>query len=210
MSYRRNWTQRDRDIVIRMVTEGKTQKEIAAALKCSISTLRMRFKGPLRGGVKDVRERVFTDPERNSAIALASYGVPQKHIAEMLDVSLTTLRKHLNVEMTKAPIQANAAVARALWVKATRNGGEFNAQAFWLKARAGWTDRVAITGGLDVNGTVEHTHTLNLPELVKNLSPEGRAALRVVAGEMRAFNEANATRVDGDQIEEALEIAASE
>ena len=129
----RRWSEQDRDKVIRMVAEGESRHVIAKKLKTSVSSLRRHF-GELLNHEVGQQPKEFTPQEKASAIAMASYGIAQREIADCLDVSLTCLRRHLGDDMTKAPTQANANVARALYRGATREGST-KAQIFWLKNR---------------------------------------------------------------------------
>lgn len=79
--------------------------------------------------------------------ALASCGVPEDQIAEVIDVSPKTLRKHYKQILRVAHIKANGAVAAKLFQTAAKGNGPaaVQAQKFWLLCRAGW--RPPATGG---------------------------------------------------------------
>ncbi|MGB5811740.1 MAG: hypothetical protein WBG86_14480 [Polyangiales bacterium] len=186
MSQKRRWSDKDRDNVVRMVALNATHPEIAKKLKTSVSSLRRHFADVLEPRKDGPPPHQFTDAERASAIAMSSYGISQAEIAQVLGVSKTTLLKHLKDDLAKAPTQANANVARALYRNATREGNT-QAQVFWMKARANWKDRLDVSGGVGVNANVTHSHQLDLVSLARSLSPEGRAALRVVVEELHAL-----------------------
>jgi hypothetical protein len=83
-----------------------------------------------------------TEDQRKMVNVLASFGVPEKDIAEAIGVSEPTLRKHFKDTLRIAHVQANAKVAQSLFKKATGDGPQSVAAAiFWLKVRAGWNER---------------------------------------------------------------------
>jgi hypothetical protein len=103
---------------------------------------------------------------------LAIAGVRQELIARVLGISVPTLTKHYREELDLATVQANAAVARNLYSKATGNGpNSITAAIFWLKCRAGWKD----------TSTIEHTGLNGAPieiQSSKKLSPEDEDKMR--------------------------------
>lgn len=82
--------------------------------------------------------------------ALASCGIPQQKICDVIGIKAeATLRKHYGTILKTAEPKANAMVAQSLFKKATGNGASSVAAAiFWLKTRAGWSEknRVELTG----------------------------------------------------------------
>lgn len=74
--------------------------------------------------------------------SLAGYGVAQDKIAQVLDVSEKTLRRHCRQELDTGATEANAQVAQSMYQMATRGpyAVRFQAAKFWLMARAGWRD----------------------------------------------------------------------
>lgn len=84
-----------------------------------------------------------TEKTRGQVDALAGLvGLPQADIAAFLDIDLKTLRKYYRKELDTATVKANAAVAKALFTKATK-GNDTAAMIFWLKARAKWSEKPA-------------------------------------------------------------------
>lgn len=84
---------------------------------------------------------VPTDRDRKTVQAMASYGIPQAEIAEVIGVALMTLRKHYSRELTIGSTVATSAVAQRLFEIATSTsecGATVAAQKFWLECRAGW------------------------------------------------------------------------
>lgn len=84
-----------------------------------------------------------TEEQRRKVKALSACGTPHDKIAEMLGIrSPKTLRKHYRSELDLGALEANAKVASTLFQMAT-SGEHPTASMFWLKCRAGWTDRPA-------------------------------------------------------------------
>lgn len=84
-----------------------------------------------------------TEGTRAQVDALAGLvGLPQADIAEFLDIDVKTLRKHYRKELETATVKANAAVAKALFTKATKQN-DTAAMIFWLKARAKWSEKIS-------------------------------------------------------------------
>lgn len=82
-----------------------------------------------------------TEGTRAQVDALAGLvGLPQAEIAAFLGIDLKTLRKYYRKELDTATVKANAAVAKALFTKATK-GNDTAAMIFWLKARAKWSEK---------------------------------------------------------------------
>lgn len=86
-----------------------------------------------------------TPKERRHVEAMAGYGVPQEDIAKVVGIDAKTLRLHYREEIDTGAIKANTQVAQTLFKQATE--GNTSAAIFWLKARAGWRDRVDVTSG---------------------------------------------------------------
>jgi hypothetical protein len=71
---------------------------------------------------------------------MAAYGLPSRVIADRLNLTedeLETLHGH---EIELAKIEMNAKIGAALFRQAMR--GSLSAIIFWLKTRAGWSERV--------------------------------------------------------------------
>lgn len=110
-----------------------------------------------------------TDKDRATVKAMAGYGVPQAEIARVLGLAEKTLRKHFRDELDLAAIQANAQVAQSIFQRATdpkAGAPGITAAIFWMKARAGWTDRVQ----------VDMSVTDNTPKVEIYLPDNGRDA----------------------------------
>jgi hypothetical protein len=98
-----------------------------------------------------------TDKDRATVKAMAGYGVPQPEIARVIGVAEKTLRKHFRDELDLAAIQANAQVAQSIFQRAVNlEAGQagITAAIFWMKARAGWRDRVQIDANVSVRRSI--------------------------------------------------------
>lgn len=80
-----------------------------------------------------------TPQDRQRVKSLAAAGMAQDKIALSLGISKNTLTANFREELDLGLAEANAAVASALFKNAT--GGNVTAQIFWLKTRAGWTEK---------------------------------------------------------------------
>ena len=77
-------------------------------------------------------------------------GMSAEDTATVVGIDRKTLYKHYRPEIDTGHLRANATVANALFKKAT--GGNVVAQIFWLKARAGWKDKMEV----EHSGEIEH------------------------------------------------------
>jgi hypothetical protein len=104
-----------------------------------------------------------TEEERRLVRAFSGFGIPQEDIARQVGVDAKTLRKHFRDELDRGSVEATAKVAQSLFQMAT-TGKNVAAAIFWMKARAGWTER----------------------HRVKHDALGGRVALAVITGVPRA------------------------
>ena len=88
-----------------------------------------------------------TAEQRRTVRAMAGFGVPQEDIATFLDIDPKTLRKHFRAELDRGSIEATTKVAQSLFRMATE-GNNVAAAIFWMKARAGWSEKQRIEHGL--------------------------------------------------------------
>ncbi len=84
----------------------------------------------------------------------AAVGTPVARIAEIMEISEKTLRKHYRTELDLGQAKANATIGGALFNSA--KDGNTTAQIFWLKTRAGWRETNRIEHGID-DGTIKPT-----------------------------------------------------
>jgi hypothetical protein len=86
----------------------------------------------------------FTKVQRETILAMARVGITHVKIAEVMGTTNKTLRKHCQKELDFGSLLATAAVGSKLYDLAL--DGNVAACIFWMKARAGWTERAEITG----------------------------------------------------------------
>lgn len=101
-------------------------------------------------------EHIPDQETRERVKALAGFGLKQDQIAEVEDIDPKTLRKHYRAELDTGVANANAQVAQSLFRKAMGSGpGSVSAAIFWLKARAGWSEKVRLADadGNNLDGT---------------------------------------------------------
>lgn len=82
----------------------------------------------------------ISEEQRRTVRAMAGFGMPLKDIAAYLETDEASLRRHMGTELSRAALEANAQVARALFTMATQDKNVI-AAIFWMKARALWRDR---------------------------------------------------------------------
>jgi hypothetical protein len=83
-----------------------------------------------------------TDKERAQVRTLCAMGIPHVDIAKILSITAPTLRKYFRRELDTGQAEANAKVAQTLFRQATDpKSPNVTAAIFWMKARAGWSDR---------------------------------------------------------------------
>src|SRR6476661_7471667 len=86
------------------------------------------------------RRRPATDDQRQTVKSLAGYGLSRKEIARVIGIdSVDTLRQHFQNELTLGPLEAQSKVLSTLFRMAM--SGNPAAIMFWLKTRAGWSER---------------------------------------------------------------------
>ena len=93
-----------------------------------------------------------TDEQRRTVRAMAGFGVPQPDIATFLRIDPKTLRKYYRDELDQGVTEANVKVAQSLFNMATKSNN-VAAAIFWMKARAGWSEkqRIQVSAGDDVS-----------------------------------------------------------
>ena len=106
---------------------------------------------------------VPTEETRRTVKAMAGVGVPHTQIAAYMRIDTKSLRKHYRDELDRGMVEANVKVAQTLFNLATVEKS-VPAAIFWLKARAGWREKV----------NIEHS---------------GEAAVRVISGEPMDLDE---------------------
>lgn len=76
---------------------------------------------------------------------MSAMGIPQDQIAMVVGCDPKTLRKHCQKQLDEGSIKATFKVAQNLFRQATEENNTA-AMIFWMKARAGWSERTEITG----------------------------------------------------------------
>jgi AcrR family transcriptional regulator len=193
------WTNKERATVLRLTGQGIGTREIAKILGTSPKTLRRHFGDVLvsqRSGPKLIE---WTEEQRDSVQAMSGFGLNHEQIATVMRVSVDQLEAYFSEELALGEPSANARVATSLFQMATQDRIP-SAAIFWLKARAGWQDR------LSVSGKVEHEHSGEVEvhdtrAAVAQLDAKGRAALRLVTTQLGAES---ALSDDGPEDGEAL------
>lgn len=99
--------------------------------------------------------------DRLKVVQMFETGATTEQVAQVLDISVSTVRKHFKKEIRLGKLTANTAVAGALYKNAMK--GNVAAQIFWCKAQMGWRDReggisIDMPDGKDMKTTV----TINL------------------------------------------------
>ena len=72
----------------------------------------------------------------------AATGTLHRQIAELLQLSLNTLKKHYREELDLGLARANAVVSGTLFAEAKR--GNITACIFWMKTRGGWRETAKV------------------------------------------------------------------
>jgi hypothetical protein len=84
------------------------------------------------------RQPFTPTPEQQDTVrAMASYGIPQDHIAKHLGIAPKTLRKRFRSELKHGAYDANNAVLASLFKMATTRHN-VAAAIFWARARCGF------------------------------------------------------------------------
>ncbi|WP_372624327.1 hypothetical protein [Falsiroseomonas sp.] len=94
-----------------------------------------------------------TADQRRTVRAMAGFGMPQEEIATFLDIDAKTLRKYFRAELDRGSTEATTKVAQSLFRMATE-GNNVAAAIFWMKARAGWSEKQRVEHGLAGGFTV--------------------------------------------------------
>lgn len=129
---------------------------------------------PKRRKTGGVPAHVPTDQTRGLVTLLAGFGVPHIMIGRQVGgISDVTLRKHYAPELALGAAQATSKVAETLYKQAT-SGLNTAATIFWLKVRAGWSEKVVVEGDVKSSGKVKHEHS---GEVSVVMSAEQRAAI---------------------------------
>ena len=130
----------------------------------------------------------FTEEQRETILAMARVGITHVKIAEVMGTTNKTLRKHCQKELDFGSLLATAAVGSKLYDLAI--DGNVAACIFWMKARAGWTER----------------SELNIKDATPPLTLEDRAD----AGKRLAFLLAVAAHEQGKEVAVQVDAGSME
>ena len=83
-------------------------------------------------------EHIPDEKSRLLVKSLSAVGIRYVDIAQKLDITDDTLRKHYKKELEDGRIDANASIGNTLFNQA--KNGNTSAAIFWLKTRAGWKE----------------------------------------------------------------------
>lgn len=99
-----------------------------------------------------------TDENRDLVLALTVNGVTAEEVAETLGISLPTLRKYFEDELTHGRRMATAKVGKSLYRAAlkadTGEKGFVTAAIFYMKTRAGWSEQEKVVQGNVTNNNL--------------------------------------------------------
>ena len=109
---------------------------------------------------------VVTEANQIIVRTLASAGIRHEDIATKIGTSQDTLVRKYRRELDDGRIDANADMAASLFNQG--KSGNVTAAIFWLKARAGWSDRSQIELTGENGGPVKVDATV-FNELITNL-----------------------------------------
>lgn len=82
------------------------------------------------------------DEQRRQVEMMAAFGNTEPQIAQLMRISLPTLRLHYREELDLGHLKATNAVAMNIFRMATKKDDPRAIQAamFWMKCRAGWSE----------------------------------------------------------------------
>lgn len=124
------------------VADFKNLSEIAALLGLSEATLKYHYPGELlpliERGLTVSHAHQPTDKNRQIVIIAASSGLPQGSIALMIGISIPTLVKYYDHELTVGHAQTSVQIANKLFQ--TAMNGDTTALIFWAKTRMKWSE----------------------------------------------------------------------
>lgn len=139
-----------------MFESGKLLREISEEMGASIPSLSKRIKRDKwlrkRGYAQELAVSDSADAVdeniKKQVEAMASFGLTDEEIAEIVGISVEALRKSFKYELSTAPPRMVAKVAQSLYQMATDiNRPNAAAAMFWLKCRGGWKDSATQAGG---------------------------------------------------------------
>jgi hypothetical protein len=139
-----------------------------------------------------------TDEKRQRVKKLAGCQVQEKQIALLLGLrSVTALRKYFGKELVMGSVQAKANVSKTL-VQMARSGEHPAATMFWLKTRAGWSEK----GNRPEPATRDADRNWLITEYQPPSSPEHEQAFEEAVRRLRAASGGARPEWEGDKGDE--------
>jgi len=112
-----------------------------------------------------------SDDTRRQVGLMAGYGLTHDQIAATLGISDETLRKYYRDELRLGVARANAAVAKSLFERATKDKNVI-ACLFWLKCRGGWRETEILQ--VEDKRSIKQMSTAELQAIVARGAPHAR------------------------------------
>lgn len=106
-----------------------------------------------------------TEVSRELVKALSGFGIRSDAIAKKIGIAPKTLRKHYRCELDLGEVDAIHTVANALFKNAVTNEN-VSAQIFFLKARAGWSEKFEL----------DHNDRVKMPKKIVIVAENGNSA----------------------------------
>lgn len=135
-----------------------------------------------------------TDYQRGMVEAMAAYGATQSDMAAIIGVDVKTLRKAYSTELQLGLVKANNAVAGRLYRKAV-DQDNLAAQIFWLKARAGWSEKSVVEHTGKDGQPIRVTQT-QARDVLEHMTDEEREIVRKFLQALHAAKEVQQVEAD--------------
>ena len=119
-----------------------------------------------------------TPDQRRTVKTMAGFGIPHTDIAPFIGIDTKTLRKHFREELDRGMTEANAKVAQSLFQMATQ-GKNVAAAIFWMKARAGWREKIEIQ---PINSDPASLTDAELEAIIRQGESPRRVYKRIIEG----------------------------
>ena len=100
-----------------------------------------------------------TEDQLKQIETMSAMGITHEQMSAIIGVDAKTLRKHCRKELDQGSIKATMKVAQNLFKQATEEGNTA-AMIFWMKARAGWSEKTKTELSGPDGGPVQKKHTV--------------------------------------------------
>jgi len=146
-------TVQTRQVVKNMTNNDAAILDISAMLGVNRRTLEKYYSDILkkRGGGRPAHKP--TEHIRRQVEALAGFGITQEQISKVVKIGIKVLERDYREELDTGGTKATAKVAESLYKQAT--SGNVAAAIFWMKARAGWTEKYTVQNTGKDEGPIE-------------------------------------------------------